>query len=89
MDQLEMIQYTDPMCIWCYAMEPAVRKLQVVLGKQLQYRNVCGLLVSDVRQVIGDDAYSNLRFEQLKMQVNNPPLNGSAVKWGLEKALVV
>lgn len=71
MDQLEMIQYTDPMCIWCYAMEPAVRKLQVVLGKQLQYRNVCGLLVSDVRQVIGDDAYSDLRFEQLKMQMKD------------------
>lgn len=69
MDRLEMIQYTDPMCIWCYAMEPAIRKLQVLLGSQLLYHNVCGLLVSDVKQIIGDDELADVRFAQLKAQM--------------------
>lgn len=69
MKTLEIIQYTDPMCIWCYAMEPAIRKLQTVLGDQLVYRNVCGLLVGDVRQIIGNDEYSDIRFAQLKNQM--------------------
>lgn len=39
MNKLIVTQYTDPMCIWCYGLEPALRKLE--------FHNVMGLLVCD------------------------------------------
>lgn len=67
--KLLITQYTDPMCVWCYAMEPSMRKIQYLLGDKLEYRSVCGVLVADVKQIIGDDARSDMRFQQLKLQM--------------------
>lgn len=69
--KLVITQYTDPMCIWCYALEPGLRKIDVLLGEQVEFHNVMGMLVSDARQIIGDDAFSEMRFEQLRQQMTS------------------
>ena len=42
--KLEITHYTDPLCFWCYAMEPEMRKVRVLLEDQLDYRIVMGVL---------------------------------------------
>lgn len=65
-DRLTVTQYTDPMCIWCYALDPVIRKVSYVLGDRAEVHNVMGLLVGDVRGIIGDDRLSAMRFAKLK-----------------------
>jgi len=66
MKKLEITHFTDPMCFWCYAMEPHIRKLRVLLDDQLDYRIVMGVLVSDTRELVGFDGLAQARFEQLR-----------------------
>ena len=45
--KLEIAHFTDPLCFWCYAMEPEMRKIRVLLEGQLEYRMiVCRKVVS-------------------------------------------
>ena len=67
--KLKITQFTDPMCIWCYGLDPALRKLQYHEGDRIEFKNILGLLVSDVKNIIGDDEYSDARYEQLKNQM--------------------
>lgn len=69
MNKLIVTQYTDPMCIWCYGLEPALRKLEFLNPDKVEFHNVMGLLVGDVKQIIGDDAFSQMKFAQLKTQM--------------------
>lgn len=75
--KLEIIQYTDPMCIWCLALEPNMRKIEYLIPEQVEFKNIMGLLVGDVHQIIGNDAFSKIRFQQLKVQMKDHFLDAS------------
>jgi putative protein-disulfide isomerase len=47
---LELVQYTDPYCTWCWGSEPILRRIKVVFGGQVKQRFVAGGLVRDMRQ---------------------------------------
>lgn len=65
--RIKIAHFTDPLCFWCYAMEPETRKMRVVLEDCLDYRIVMGVLSSDVREFIGNDSESELRYEFFRM----------------------
>lgn len=69
MKKLTLIQYTDPMCIWCYALDGALRKLEFANADKIEFKNTLGLLVRDSREIIGDDEFALLRFKQLKAKM--------------------
>jgi putative protein-disulfide isomerase len=46
---LEIIEYTDPYCTWCWGSEPILRKLLYVYGDQLIVNYRMGGLVRDIR----------------------------------------
>ena len=64
---IEISHFTDPLCFWCYAMEPEMRKMRVLLDGQVDYRIVMGVLSSDVHELIGTDPESGLRYEFFRM----------------------
>lgn len=67
--KLKITQYTDPYCIWCYAMEPAMRKIEFLLGDRVEFYNTLGVLVGDVKEIIGSGPFAYKRFMQLKRQM--------------------
>jgi len=46
---VEIIEYTDPYCTWCWGSEPVLRKLEYVYGGQLVVGYRMGGLVRDIR----------------------------------------
>jgi len=46
---IEIVEYTDPYCTWCWGAEPMVRHLQEAYGDRLTVRFVMGGLVEDSR----------------------------------------
>ena len=44
---IEIIEYTDPYCTWCWGSEPVLRHLREAYGDQLTVRFVMGGLVED------------------------------------------
>lgn len=69
--KLKISHFTDPLCFWCYAMEPEMRKIRVLLEDQLDYRIVMGVLSSDVREIIGYDDQADLRYEAYRAMLAN------------------
>ena len=67
--KLKIAHFTDPLCFWCYAMEPEMRKIRVLLGDQLEYRIVMGVLSSGTHEIIGEDA--EVRFEIYRAMLAN------------------
>lgn len=47
---LEVIQYTDPYCTWCWGAEPVMRHIEAVYDKQVRISFIMGGLVKDVTQ---------------------------------------
>lgn len=52
---IELIQFTDPVCTWCWGSEPIIRKLETEYGRNLKASYVMGGLVKDIR-VFNDHA---------------------------------
>ena len=69
--KLEIAHFTDPLCFWCYAMEPEMRKVRVLLDDQLDYRIVMGVLSSSIHEIIGDGVDADLRFEFYRAMLSN------------------
>ena len=69
--KLVIEHFTDPLCFWCYAMEPEMRKIRVLLDDQLDYRIVMGVLSSDVHEIIGYDKDAELRYEVYRAMLAN------------------
>lgn len=46
---IEMTQYTDPYCTWCWGSEPMLRKIEEAYGDQIRFKYVVGGLVRDMR----------------------------------------
>lgn len=67
--KLKITQYTDPMCVWCYAIEPSLRKINYLLKDKVEFENKLGLLIGDVTAAIGDDEFSEKRYEQLRSEL--------------------
>ena len=77
MDQkIKIIQYTDPLCTWCFGMEPTMRKIEYLLGDRVEFINILGMLIGDVQDIVGRDENAPIRFEQFKTELHK----------GLEKA---
>lgn len=45
---LEIIEYTDPYCTWCWGSEPILRKIKEVYGNQVKITFKMGGLVEDI-----------------------------------------
>ena len=82
MDKLKITAYTDPLCSWCYGMEPALTALGFSLGDQLELHNVMGLMLPDIRIMIGADDAAPARWEQLKAQMKEE-YAGAAERTGM------
>lgn len=48
-DYIEIIEFNDPVCTWCYGSEPILTKLQHHFGDQIKFAFVMGGLVRDIR----------------------------------------
>jgi predicted DsbA family dithiol-disulfide isomerase len=46
---IELIEYTDPYCTWCWGSEPILRRIQESYGGQVRLRFKMGGLVEDIR----------------------------------------
>lgn len=47
-DMVEIVQFTDPVCTWCWGSEPLLRTLETRYGSRLKVRFVMGGLVEDI-----------------------------------------
>lgn len=45
---VEIIQFTDPVCTWCWGSEPIVRTLETRFGSQIKTSYIMGGLVKDI-----------------------------------------
>jgi putative protein-disulfide isomerase len=55
---VEIIEFTDPVCTWCWGSEPLLRTLEIRYGDQLQVKYVMGGLVEDIRAFY--DSYNDI-----------------------------
>lgn len=46
---VELVQFTDPVCTWCWGSEPLLRQVEKKLGEQVRSSFVMGGLVRDIR----------------------------------------
>ncbi|MDT4761085.1 DsbA family protein [Sphaerochaeta sp. PS] len=46
---VEIVEFTDPVCTWCWGSEPVLRALKARYGNQLEISFVMGGLVEDIR----------------------------------------
>lgn len=67
--KLQIAHFTDPLCFWCYAMEPEIRKVRMLLGERLDYRIVMGVLSSDVHEFVGFDDWSEMRYSFFRIEL--------------------
>ena len=63
---VEIIEFTDPVCTWCWGSEPVLRKLETRFGEQVKISFVMAGLVKDItsfydryNDIGGDPARSN------------------------------
>lgn len=55
---LEIIEFTDPVCTWCWGSEPVIRTLETRFGSQLKISYIMGGLVKDITAFY--DNYNNI-----------------------------
>lgn len=55
---LEIIQFTDPVCTWCWGSEPVLRTLETRFGSKLKTSFVMGGLVKDITSFY--DSYNDI-----------------------------
>jgi putative protein-disulfide isomerase len=46
-DRPTIVQFTDPMCTWCWGSEPIIRRVQTAFGDRVELKYVMGGLVED------------------------------------------
>ena len=67
--KLKIVQFTDPLCGWCYGMEPVMTKLRYQLGDQLDFSYVLGLMIPGPLEVFGYGFEALQRFNAMKSQI--------------------
>lgn len=55
---VEVIEFTDPVCVWCWGSEPFLRKLEARYGEQIKVSFIMGGLVKDIRDFY--DSYNDI-----------------------------
>jgi putative protein-disulfide isomerase len=55
---VEIVEFTDPVCTWCWGSEPVLRKLEMRYGEQIRISYVMGGLVKDIRTFY--DSYNDI-----------------------------
>jgi len=66
---IEIIEFTDPVCTWCWGSEPVLRKLETRYGEQVKISYIMGGLVQDItsfydshNDIGGDPDRSNMNI---------------------------
>lgn len=66
---IEIIEFTDPVCTWCWGSEPVLRKLETRYGEQIRISYIMGGLVKDItsfydshNDIGGDPDRSNMNI---------------------------
>jgi len=49
--KLMIYNFTNPFCIWCWASEPILRKIEVEYGDQVEIYPYIGALIPDLREI--------------------------------------
>lgn len=74
-DKIEVIEYTDPYCTWCWGSEPVLRRIQEVYGDRVRIRFKMGGLVEDIRKFY--DPFNDIGGENWYRQVAEHWLDAS------------
>ena len=67
--KLRVMQFTDPLCGWCYGMEPAMTKLRFLLADQLEFSYTMGLMIPSVPPIFGSTSDTEHLFSMMKQQL--------------------
>lgn len=65
---VEIIEFTDPVCTWCWGSEPILRKLETRYGENFKINFVMGGLVEDIRNFRDD--YNGIGGDLTKSNIN-------------------
>lgn len=75
---LEIIEFTDPVCTWCWGSEPVLRTLESRFGSQLKISYIMGGLVKDItsfydnyNDIGGDPERSNMNIAKHWVDASN------------------
>jgi len=55
---IEITEFTDPVCTWCWGSEPVLRKLETRFGEQVKISYIMGGLVKDITSFY--DSYNDI-----------------------------
>ncbi len=55
---IEITEFTDPVCTWCWGSEPVLRKLETRFGEQIKISYIMGGLVQDITSFY--DSYNDI-----------------------------
>ncbi len=55
---VEITEFTDPVCTWCWGSEPVLRKLETRFGEQVKINYIMGGLVQDITSFY--DSYNDI-----------------------------
>ena len=66
--KIEVIEFTDPVCTWCWGSEPILRKLETRFGEQLEVNYVMGGLVKDITEFY--DAHNDIGRDPVRSNAN-------------------
>ena len=67
--KLKIVQFTDPLCGWCYGMEPIMTKLRFLLADRLEFSYTLGLMIPSASAIFGDGPDSLKLFSAMKYQL--------------------
>lgn len=65
---LEIIEFTDPVCTWCWGSEPVLRTLETRFGDQMKISYIMGGLVKDITAYY--DSYNDIGGDPERSNIN-------------------
>jgi putative protein-disulfide isomerase len=65
---IEIIEFTDPVCTWCWGSEPVLRKLETRFGEQVKISFVMAGLVKDITSFY--DRYNDIGGDPTRSNTN-------------------
>lgn len=65
---VEIIEFTDPVCTWCWGSEPVLRKLETRFGEQVKISFVMAGLVKDITSFY--DRYNDIGGDPVRSNAN-------------------
>jgi predicted DsbA family dithiol-disulfide isomerase len=67
--ELDIIEYTDPLCPWAWGSEPKFGRLRASLGPQVSWRRCFGILFDDSDDPAPDEAAETRWYERHLMEI--------------------